>query len=199
MSQIQNIQIPTPVLGYSDFNTPKGFQAIFGAMSQPGKRIYVDNQIDIPKDLNFAAAASCLILLSVDSLCWTDLSWTSATINWLQRQRGFTIVSEPCMATCALITRPDVLPPLSHFRIGDNEYPANSTTLIIQVDDIYLNKGVKLSGPGIKNMARLSPIGIPYDFWKQWQAQSRSYPLGVDIFFACEDALVALPRTAQIN
>ena len=132
--------MPASGLAFYDFVAPKSFQAIFGAMSQPGKRIYVDNQIDIPKDLYFAAAASCLIMLGVDSLCWTDLRWNSATINWLQHQCGFTIVSEPCMATCALITRPDVMPPLSHFRIGDNEYPANAATLIIQVYDIYLNK-----------------------------------------------------------
>jgi alpha-D-ribose 1-methylphosphonate 5-triphosphate synthase subunit PhnH len=199
MSQMQNIEVPTPELVYSDFNTPKGFQAIFGAMSQPGKRIYVDNEIDIPEDLNFAAAASCLILLGAESLFWTDLSWNSASIGWLQRHCRCTIVSEPCLATCALVTRPAVMPPLNHFRIGENECPANAATLIIQVDDIHLSKGMKLSGPGIKKVARLSPKGIPQDFWKQWQALSGSYPLGVDIFFACEDAVVALPRTAQIN
>ena len=48
-------------------------------------------------------------------------------------------------------------------------------------------------------MARLLPKGMPRDFWKQWQAQSRKYPLGVDIFFTCEDALVSLPRTTQIS
>ena len=77
--------------------------------------------------------------------------------------------------------------------------PANSAAPIIQVDDIYVNKGLKLVGPGIKKIARLSAKGMPRNFWEQWLVQSRMYPLGVDIFFACEDALVALPRTTQIS
>ena len=103
------------------------------------------------------------------------------------------------MATCALITMPAQMPPLNHFRIGNHGSPASAPALIIQVNDIYVNRGKKLAGPGIKNLAKLTPKGMPADFWKQWQAQTRAHPLGVDIFFACEDALVNLPRTTQIR
>ena len=143
MPRINNIQRPNNGFANTDFQTHNTFQAIFKAISNPGKRIYVNNEIDIPEDLNFAAAASCLILLDVETLFWTDLSWDSATIGWLRHHCECTIVSEPCMANCALITRPNVMPPLDHFRIGENESPANTATLIIQVDDIYENKGKK--------------------------------------------------------
>jgi alpha-D-ribose 1-methylphosphonate 5-triphosphate synthase subunit PhnH len=182
-----------------DCPTEHTFQAVCNAMFNPGKRIYVNNEFDTPKELNLAAAASCEILLDNRTLFWTDLFWNSATITWLQFHSGCTLVSEPCMATCALITRPTQMPPLNHFRIGDNKSPANAATLIIQVDDIYINQGKKLAGPGIKKPVKLSPKGMPHDFWQQWQAQSSQYPLGVDIFFACEDALVALPKTTLIS
>jgi alpha-D-ribose 1-methylphosphonate 5-triphosphate synthase subunit PhnH len=196
MHQFKETQMPDT--GFNHI-TEQTFQAVCDAMFHPGKRIYVNNEFDLPEELNFAAAASCEILLDDRSLFWTDLCWSSATINWLQFHSGCTLVSEPCMATCALITRPSLMPPLNHFRMGDNEYPANAAILIIQVDDIYLNQGKKLAGPGIKKPVKLSPKGMPHDFWQQWQEQSRQYPLGVDIFFACEDALVTLPRTTRIN
>jgi alpha-D-ribose 1-methylphosphonate 5-triphosphate synthase subunit PhnH len=199
MRQIKNIQILNTTFANPDFQTHKNFQAIFEAISNPGKRIYVNNEIDIPENLTYAAAAVCSILMSIETLFWTDLSWNSATLRWLQLHCGYTLVTEPCMATCVLITRPTVMPPLNHFRIGENGSPANATMLIMQVEDIYLNKGQRLAGPGIKKVARLSPKGMSCDFWEQWQAQSRMCPLGVDIFFACEDALVALPRTTQIG
>jgi len=64
---------------------------------------------------------------------------------------------------------------------------------------LAINQGKKLAGPGIKQQVKLAIKGMPHNFWQQWQAQSNQYPLGVDIFFACEDALVALPRTTLIG
>ena len=199
MPQIK--QVPSADTDSADPEYPayKTFHAISEAMFRPGERIYVNNEFAIPEELNFAAAASCLILLGGESLFWTDLNWNSETISWLQFYSGCTLISEPCMATCALITDPVHMPPLKHFRIGDHESPANAAALIIQLDDIQINRGKKLAGPGIKKLARLTPMGMPNDFWKQWQEQSREYPLGVDIFFTCEDALVALPRSTHIS
>lgn len=196
MPQITNTQLADMDL---DFITNQTFQAISEAMFHPGKRIYVYNEFKPPEELNFAAAASCSIILGSETLFWTDLSWNSAAISWLQLHCGCTLVSEPCMANCALITKPAHMPPLNHFLPGDNESPANSAALIIQVDDIYTSQGKKLAGPGIKKSARLTPKGMPYDFWQQWQALTRKQQPGADIFFACEDALVALPRTTDIS
>jgi alpha-D-ribose 1-methylphosphonate 5-triphosphate synthase subunit PhnH len=155
MPVMNKIQAPKSGFANPDFQTHKFFQAVCEAMSNPGKRIYVDNEVDIPEDLYFAAAASCLIILGVETLFWTDFSWNSPTVRWLQHHCGCTLVSEPCLANCALITRSALMPPLNHFRIGEEESLANAATLIIQVDDIYVSMGKKLAGPGIKKMSRL--------------------------------------------
>ena len=166
----QTKDVPRPNQDFLDpgYSVYKTFYAIYEAMYHPGERIYVDNELTAPEELNFAAAASCLILLSRKTLLWTDLNWNSENISCLQYHSRYTLISEACLATCALITKPDQMPPLHHFRIGHHDSPASAAVLIIQVDDILINRGKKIAGPGIKKPARLKPKGMPNDFWKQW-------------------------------
>jgi alpha-D-ribose 1-methylphosphonate 5-triphosphate synthase subunit PhnH len=62
-----------------------------------------------------------------------------------------------------------------------------------------LNNDKILSGPGIKNGTPFSPAGIHSQFWEQWQLQAALFPLGVDVFFTCNNLLAALPRTIQVS
>jgi alpha-D-ribose 1-methylphosphonate 5-triphosphate synthase subunit PhnH len=78
---------------------------------------------------------------------------------------------------------------LNHFQIGNLQCPANTTALIIQVDDIQTRQGQGLTGPGITKRTRLTTKGMPDDFWEQWQAQSKEPPFGVDIFLPARTPL----------
>jgi alpha-D-ribose 1-methylphosphonate 5-triphosphate synthase subunit PhnH len=183
-----------PVLG-----PQQTFRAILEAMAHPGMRVKINSKLYIPELLNTASAAVCLTLFDDETPVWTDLSWNSSAINWFQSQCGCSVVTEPCMAHFALITQPSTMPPLDDFKIGDDEHPESAATLIIQVDRFNGDKVKSLSGPGIKTTTYFSPKGIRPQFWKEWQLQAALFPLGVDVFFTCNDILAALPRTTQVS
>jgi alpha-D-ribose 1-methylphosphonate 5-triphosphate synthase subunit PhnH len=183
-----------PVLG-----PQQTFRAILEAMAHPGMLVKINSKLYNPELLNPASAAVCLTLFDNETPLWTDLSWNSSAVNWFQAQCGCSVVTESCMAHFALITQPSAMPSLDDFKIGDVEHPEYAATLIIHVNRFNDDNHKILSGPGIKTTAQFSPVGIRPQFWKQWQLQAALFPLGVDVFFTCNDILAALPRTTQVS
>jgi alpha-D-ribose 1-methylphosphonate 5-triphosphate synthase subunit PhnH len=183
-----------PVLG-----PQQTFRAILEAMAHPGSLVKINSKLYFPERLNTASAAVCLTLFDDETPLWTDLSWNSSAICWFQSQCGCSIVTEPCMAHFALITQPSEMPSLDDFKIGDEEHPESAATLIVQVERFTDNNNKILRGPGLKTDTHFSPVGIRSQFWKQWHLQAALFPLGVDVFFTCNDILAALPRTTKVS
>ena len=79
------------------------------------------------------------------------------------------------------------------FSDGTAQYPDRSTTLIIEVHDLKL-EGAELSGPGIEAVTYLNvPPAVAL------QREAALYPLGIDVFLTCVNALAALPRTTKVQ
>ncbi|MGI9450585.1 MAG: phosphonate C-P lyase system protein PhnH, partial [Geminicoccaceae bacterium] len=78
---------------------------------------------------------------------------------------------------------------------GTSEYPERSTTILMQVQGLDDSLGARLTGPGIETEARLTIDGMPPDFWSQWFANQRQFPLGVDLILTAGDRIAALPRS----
>mgnify|MGYP000131453347 FL=1 len=198
---ISEMDVPkTPLPGFLNpvLGPQQTFRAIIEAMARPGQLIKIKSKLNNIEMLNMASAAVCLTLLDDETPLWTDLSWNCTAVNWFQIHCGCSVVTEPCMAHFALITRPADMPLLDDFKIGDEEHPESAATLIIQVEG-FNDPNVKiLGGSGIKSTTHFAPAGIPKIFWQQWQLQAALFPLGVDIFFTSNDILAALPRTTQI-
>ena len=88
---------------------------------------------------------------------------------------------------------PFVGPEHSMFAIGTPEHPNRSATLI--VDSAPLSQtGAKLTGPGIKDQARLSLPEL-----NAFQANRALFPLGLDFIFTCTRHVAALPRTTEVS
>jgi alpha-D-ribose 1-methylphosphonate 5-triphosphate synthase subunit PhnH len=190
-----------PIRGFEDpfLGPQQTFRVILEAMAHPGMPVKINHKLQFPERLNKASAAICLTLFDDETPLWTDLSWNSSALSWFQSQCGCSVVTEPCMAHFALISRPSAMPPLDDFKIGDYEHPEPAATLIVQVERFNDHNHKILTGPGIKNGTPFSPAGIHSQFWQQWQLQAALFPLGVDIFFTCKDLLAALPKTTQVS
>jgi alpha-D-ribose 1-methylphosphonate 5-triphosphate synthase subunit PhnH len=189
----------TPAFENPELGSEQTFRAILEAMVQPGLLVKINHNLSISDSVNTASAAVCLTLLNAQTLLWSDLDWGSTAISWFEFHCRCSVVTEPCMAHFALITQPTSMPLLDDFKIGEDKHPASAATLIIQVEG-FNDPNVKiLGGPGIKSATPFAPAGVPKNFWEQWQLQAALFPLGVDIFFTCNDILAALPRTTQIN
>jgi alpha-D-ribose 1-methylphosphonate 5-triphosphate synthase subunit PhnH len=176
-----------------DLGSHQTFRAIFTAMDHPGQIVTICENPNGPDVLNSASAATCLTLLDYETPVWTDVDWKNPAINWLQFDCESCIVTEPCMANYAIITKPAGMPALDYFMIGSDKYPEKATTMVIQVDDILPSTDNKYSNIFFEKTAQLELKGVPDKFWNQWQYLSDMYPLGIDIFFTCDDVLIALP------
>jgi alpha-D-ribose 1-methylphosphonate 5-triphosphate synthase subunit PhnH len=170
------------------------FRAIVAAMDCPGRLATVHEKPYAPDVFHSASAAACLTFLEYETPVWTDIEFRSSAISWLQIACGSSVVTEPSMAHFALITNPETMPALDDFRIGSNQSLEYATTIIVQVDDILPTAGKHHFNIFIDNAIQLELKGIPDKFWYQWRQLSILDPLGIDIFFTCDDVLMALPK-----
>jgi alpha-D-ribose 1-methylphosphonate 5-triphosphate synthase subunit PhnH len=182
--------------GFDDsaLGSPQTFRAIFAAMEHPGQLVTIHENPQAPDVLNSASAAICLTLLDDETPVWTDLDRNNPAIHWLQFDCQSSVVTESCMANFAIITKPATMPALDSFRVDPYEYPDKATTIVIQVDDILPTAVNKYSNIFLDNTVQLDLKGVPNKFWNQWWQLSGLYPLGVDIFFTCDDVLIALSK-----
>jgi alpha-D-ribose 1-methylphosphonate 5-triphosphate synthase subunit PhnH len=90
------------------------------------------------------------------------------------------------------------VPDLSMFNWGTDEYPEQSTTLLVQVNDLEQGCPVRLRGAGILEQRAIAPQ-LSSQFWLQRQQMTSQYPLGVDVFLVAEAAVMGLPRTSVIE
>jgi alpha-D-ribose 1-methylphosphonate 5-triphosphate synthase subunit PhnH len=190
-------------LGYGYDHAAPGsqqtFRAISTAMEHPGQLVTIRENPYAPDVLNSASAAICLTLLGYEKPVWTDIDLNSPAISWLQFGCGSSVVTETCMAYYAIITKPASMPALNFFRIGPYKYPEKETTIIVQVDDIVPGAGQNYSNILVYNSPRLEFKGISEEFWCQWRQLSRLNPPGINIFFTCDDVLLALPKIKRIE
>jgi len=185
---------PDPVL-----DSQRTFRQVLEAMAHPGRVISIDTRIQAPAPLQRATAAVCLTLLDFDTTLWMDLDENSDVAGWLRFHCGCPVVHLPANACFGLISQGYGVPALDQFNSGKDEFPEESTTLVIQVSGFTSGSGRSLRGPGIEKIERLEVKGLVDHFWTAWNSNRRLYPLGVDVLFTAGSTLVALPRTTEVE
>ena len=121
-------------------------------------------------------------------------------MNWLRFHCGNPFCRQTDKAAFALITRPQVMPPLERYAQGHDAHPETAATLILQVGSLEADRGLELHGPGIEDGgARVHLGGLPDGFWQQRRAMENRFPCGVDMVFTCGRRLTVLPRTTRIK
>jgi alpha-D-ribose 1-methylphosphonate 5-triphosphate synthase subunit PhnH len=132
---------------------------------------------------------------------WLDdaLKDDRAVVDALRFHCGCPVIDDPARANFALIGDACRAPLLSAFHQGTPEYPDRSTTVVMQVRDLAEAGGVRLTGPGVKTQMSLHVDGLPADFWRQWSANHRQFPLGVDLILTAGDRIAALPRSIRVE
>ena len=163
------------------------FRAIFAVMEHPGQIVTIHEYPDVPDVYNSASAATCLTLLEYETPVWTDVDRKSPAISWLQVECESSVVTEPCLADFAIITKPGSMPDLDYFRTDPKKYPEKATTIVVQVDDILPVTDNKYFDIFLGRDGQLELNGVPKKFRNQWQSLSGLYPLDIDIFFTCDD------------
>lgn len=177
-----------------ELGSQQTFRAMVKTLDNPGNLVQIHSKLSVPKALYPTSAALILILCDDRTTVWSDLNWNFPLIDWFQIQCGCDIVTEPCMASLALITKPNTMPPLDCLRIGDNEDHDTSVTLIVQVDRLSANTAKSQIWWIINRMRTLSLKGVPAHLWDLWSQQSYRLSWSVDIFLTCDNTLAVIPQ-----
>jgi len=91
------------------------------------------------------------------------------------------------------------LPDLSRVALGDPEYPERAATIIVQVQQIRIDAGHRLRGPGILGHVDISVDGLAPEFWAAMRENHKRFPLGFDAMLVAGDMVLALPRTVVLD
>lgn len=167
------------------------FRSIMEAVARPGAIVTLDGAA--PADpLSLAAGAVLLTLCDTETpLHLAGQTNAPVVRDWVSFHTGAPIAGAQ---ECAFALGPwDALMPLSKYPIGTPEYPDRSATLIVETEAIS-ETGALLSGPGIKETARLPLPDVP-----ALQANAARFPLGLNFRFTSGRNLAALPRSVRIN
>lgn len=183
------------------FDAQSSFRAVMDAMAHPGSIYPLAPDLCPPYPLHPAAGALVLTLADYETPVWLDASLIAAdgVCDWIRFHTGAAITDYPHEARFAVVASGAVLPPLSQFSPGSQEFPDESATLIIQTESLSPGSGPLLTGPGIEFESRLDPIPLAPPFWNQAIDNAALYPRGVDVVFAAPGAIAALPRSTRIE
>ncbi|WP_171211037.1 phosphonate C-P lyase system protein PhnH [Ruegeria sp. HKCCA5426] len=179
--------------GFSDapIQAAHAFRAAMTAMARPGEIRSLTGGLP-PKPLSVAAGTLLLTLCDPETnVHLAGSADTPAVRQWLTFHTGAPVTGAD-EADFAVGTWQN-LGSLTIYRTGTAEYPDRSATLIVECAEL-VNAGARLSGPGIRDVARLSLPDIP-----ALQANSSLFPLGCDFFFTCGSKVAALPRSTTIR
>jgi len=176
------------------------FRSVMDAMARPGSVQRIEPVAGTPAGLMRGTAAIALTLFDHDTPIWLDagLSQTSAGAEWLKFDTSAPVITDPSIASFALIGGAPGLPALDRFSFGSNEYPDRSTTLILQVDSLTQGPAIELRGPGIDGTTMLQAAIQPPDLLERLAINQTLFPRGIDVVLVHDDTIVAIPRTTRL-
>jgi alpha-D-ribose 1-methylphosphonate 5-triphosphate synthase subunit PhnH len=187
-----------PGFSHPVFDGQRVFRAVLKTVAHPGTIVHLPLAPRAPGTLCSAATAYCLTLLDFETPLWLQRA-DAGLAAYLRFHCGCPLTETPAQARFALIADPGSMPSLSEFHPGEPEYPDRSATLLIQVASLEEGEAVRLTGPGIRESVRFSVSGLSAGFWAQVRENHALFPCGVDMVFACGDALAALPRSTRVE
>lgn len=172
------------------------FRHALDALSRPGN-IHTLNDLPSPAPLASATYALLLTLLDADTPLWLAETFDNEAVRCNLAFHCACPIT-PCreQAAFALLDAP-ALADLSGFNAGNDRYPDQSCTLIVQLDVLYGGNGVHWQGPGIIDDV-MTWLPVPQAFWHERTAR-HTFPCGFDCLFTAGNRLMALPRSTRIQ
>ncbi len=182
------------------FDSTDVFRKVLTAMSHPGEIQDLKAPCTHPDSLNPTSAAILLALADMETEVWLAPEMDSAEArNFLKFHTGCKVVEDPNECKFAIANSNSDIASYKALSTGSAEYPDRSATLIMAVEDIDNAQGVTLTGPGIKVSRHLKVSNVIKEFWTWFETNTQLFPQGVDVIFASEAHIAAVPRTIKLE
>lgn len=173
----------------------RSFRAALKALAEPGLIQPLSTAPHL-EGLAPATYALCLGLLDADTPLWLAPSFDTPLIRAnLAFHCGCPLAVRREDAVFALLGEHDLLD-LSGFDHGNDRYPDQSCTLLVQLSDLDSGRGLNWSGPGIQ-AGRQVNLPLPQAFWLE-RLRREAFPRGLDVLFCAGHHLLGLPRSTRI-
>jgi alpha-D-ribose 1-methylphosphonate 5-triphosphate synthase subunit PhnH len=182
------------------FQSQAVFRTLMDGMARPGTIGSIATGVAPPAPLGSGAGAVALTLCDHDTPVWLTPGLARSPLGaWLAFHAGAPVTDERQSARFAFIEKGAMLPSLSLFAQGTQEYPDRSATLIVELDSLEGGRPLVLTGPGIRDEAVVAPSGLPDMFPAFWAENRQNFPRGVDLILVAGDAVLCLPRTTVLR
>lgn len=199
--------IPNPGFAHPTHEAQTAFRAIMDALAHPTRSYRLAGPAQPPAGLGRGLGAVALTLLDEGCSVWLGgaLSADAEVATWLAFHTGSRRVPDAAGADFLFVT-PGAAPAFASLRLGTDEAPHLSATLVLDVRGIGCDssRGVHrftAAGPGIDGQAEHDAPWAPQiaDFAAQWRANTAMFPRGVDLLLVGEESVSALPRTTHLT
>lgn len=176
------------------------FRALMDAMARPGTIRSIQTDAEPPAPLGIAQGALLLTLADHDTPVWLSPALARPIVKgWVGFHTGAEIAVSPAHGRFAFIGADDPVPDFLGFAAGSQDYPDRSATLVIELPALAGGAELVARGPGIKGAAAIAPVGLPADFVRRWSANRGLFPRGIDVVLTSGAALMALPRSTELQ
>ncbi|RON49736.1 phosphonate C-P lyase system protein PhnH [Pseudomonas frederiksbergensis] len=191
-----NPQLLQPAFADSVLDAQRSFRAALNALAGPGV-IQTLHATPSLEGLAPATYALCLALLDVDTPLWLAPSFDTPTIRAnLAFHCGCPLTTQRGAASFALLGADDLLD-LSGFDHGNDRYPDQSCTLLVQLSQLDGGAGLNWRGPGIEHANSVN-LPVADGFWRERERRNE-FPRGLDLLFTAGHDLIGLPRSTRIT
>ncbi|VVO85866.1 Alpha-D-ribose 1-methylphosphonate 5-triphosphate synthase subunit PhnH [Pseudomonas fluorescens] len=188
-------QLLQPAFADPVLDAQRGFRAALKALAGPGL-IQTLHATPSLEGLAPATYALCLSLLDVDTPLWLAPSFDTPLIRAnLAFHCGCPLTAKREDARFALLAAEDLLD-LSGFDTGNDRYPDQSCTLLVQLPSLDGGAGLLWRGPGIESEHDVA-LPLADGFWRERELRNE-FPRGLDLFFTAGHDLIGLPRSTRI-
>lgn len=182
------------------FQSQSVFRTLMDCMARPGTVGRIAPAVLPPPPLGAMAGAVALTLCDQDTPVWLTPGLAgSALPAWLAFHAGAPVTDDRQTARFAFIEKAALLPSLSLFAQGTQDYPDRSTTIVVEIEAVEGGRPFRLTGPGIRDEAIVAPRGLPDLFAQMWSENRRAFPCGVDLVLAAGEEIACLPRTTVVR
>jgi alpha-D-ribose 1-methylphosphonate 5-triphosphate synthase subunit PhnH len=181
-----NAALLQPAFADPVLDAQRSFRAALKALAGPG----------VVHTLQAAQRPPALTGLDIDTPLWLSPAFDTPAIRAnLAFHCGCPIVTERQHARFALLDGSQ-LDDLGGFDLGNDRYPDQSCTLLIQLPSLGGGPSLSWRGPGIESENRVA-LPLASGFWLEREAHN-DFPRGLDVFFLAGNDLLGLPRSTRV-
>jgi alpha-D-ribose 1-methylphosphonate 5-triphosphate synthase subunit PhnH len=176
------------------------FKVLMDCMARPGTIGNISAKAAPPAPMGPGSGAIAMTLCDHDTAVFLSPALRDAGVqSWFAFQTGALITTDREDAAFAFFEAGAILPPLSTFAAGTQEYPDRSTTIIFELASLEAGPTLVLSGPGVDGAVTIAPTGLPPQFDAMWTENSGLFPRGVDLVLVSGSRILCLPRSTRIT